>query len=550
MSFQQDTQSANTVTVFRLVSAIAVAIAATSVFLWRVRRPGPVQATRDPKPCALAPRTALASLYPSPSRTGAPSEPIPEEAPHDVVRLQGPDGKTSRSKERRRRGKDLLKELSKGGKRHKELLRQSNRHPATSLGDPTSLQAEQGLLHPERSPLKPKSNESSRVQASGPPQLRECTPSHLDAVNTPRTPIDKPSDDTVSRSTAGKLDPSARPVEDPSPSHNNDGVSPSQDRSCNASTDHLLAAPSLGQGSHTERCSSSSNTSSPSQGRPHSGVTSGSCDRDGQSSVCQESTPRFTAAVRATKPRSGLGPPATDIFPTLSDISSSTPLTCPAPALRLGTLRTPTSHVPPNPVSAQTQIASLRGALEAARLREEKSRMEAECRAKEYDALRRRWMEETARRQHREAQLHAYIQYLTHVLQMYAGAYPSLSTSVPIVPALAASPLPGAVHSITMHQSHNYNTVLRNTRGRRRKREVQDDEVFRNPDMDVLPLCNEIVGAILKRPESLRAEIQPSLPRSPSLPDMGHLWYAGGTNTSNENDAAAEDGGENEALCG
>lgn len=44
----------------------------------------------------------------------------------------------------------------------------------------------------------------------------------------------------------------------------------------------------------------------------------------------------------------------------------------------------------------------------------------------------------------------AYIQYLTQVLQVYAGAYSSLSTRVPIVPALVASPLPGPVHSITI----------------------------------------------------------------------------------------------------
>lgn len=100
-----------------------------------------------------------------------------------------------------------------------------------------------------------------------------------------------------------------------------------------------------------------------------------------------------------------------------------------------------------------------------------------------------------------------------------------------------------------MHQPHN--PVLDYTRGRRRKREVRDDEVVGNPDMDVLPLCNEVVGAILKTPESLGTGIQPRPPRFSSLPDIGHVWYVGGTETeelNKENGAAAEDGGENEAV--
>ncbi|KAI9438490.1 hypothetical protein H4582DRAFT_173139 [Lactarius indigo] len=75
----------------------------------------------------------------------------------------------------------------------------------------------------------------------------------------------------------------------------------------------------------------------------------------------------------------------------------------------VGARRTPTPHVLPSPsldpVSAQTQIASLRRALEAARLREEKSLMEAKCRTKEYDALCLRWMQEIAHWQHSEAQV-------------------------------------------------------------------------------------------------------------------------------------------------
>ncbi|KAH8996255.1 hypothetical protein EDB92DRAFT_1814275 [Lactarius akahatsu] len=182
---------------------------------------------------------------------------------------------------------------------------------------------------------------------------------------------------------------------------------------------------------------------------------------------------------------------------TRSNISSSILLTYPTPALRVGTRRTPTSHVPPNPspdpVSNQIQITSLRGALEAARLREEKSRMEAECRAKEYDAL--------------------------------ADAI-SRRLRIDITP---------------------HNPVLDDTRGQRRKREVQDNEVVRNPVMNVLPLCDEVVSAILKRPESLVTDVQPRSPRFSSLPDMGRMWYVERTETeelNKEKCAAAEDGGD------
>ena len=393
MSFQQQQQdnqsgsfhSDNTVTTFRLISAIAaVTVATSSVFLWRIRRTSPAEAKHDTEPITPAPSSLQTAV------------------PHDVVPLQDPKGKASRSKERRRRGKDLFKELSRGSKKHKELHRQLNRHSTTSL-------TEQDHPQLEASPVK--SSGLSHVQIPGPSQLGELAPN---VVDDPRPSIDRPQDVTVSRSLAGKFDLPAlstneeRPMEDRLPSQDNEVVPPdaseepctSQVGPCEASID-LLAAPSRVLGSHTP---------SPSQGRPHSGVTS---EWDGQLS---EPPPRF-AAVRATNLQSSSCPslcsPAsfspTDNHLALSDVSSPTLLTCPSPALRVGLRRMPTSHLPspsPNPVSAQTQIASLRGALEAARLREEKSRMEAECRAKEYDALRRRWMEEITSRQHREAQVH------------------------------------------------------------------------------------------------------------------------------------------------
>jgi len=133
-------------------------------------------------------------------------------------------------------------------------------------------------------------------------------------------------------------------------------------------------------------------------------------------------------------------------------------------------------------------------------------------------------------------QLHAYIQYLTHVLQTYAGAYPPIATSVPIFLTFAASPLPDTVHSVTTRQFHH--PLLHNPRGQRPKHEVHCDEI-------VLPLSNEVIGAILKRPESLRTGVQPRPPRFSSLPDTGHVLYVGGTE---KNGAPADDGGGNEVV--
>jgi hypothetical protein len=49
---------------------------------------------------------------------------------------------------------------------------------------------------------------------------------------------------------------------------------------------------------------------------------------------------------------------------------------------------------PPNSVSTLTQLASLRGALEAARTREEKSRLDAERLGKECEMLKWKWGED------------------------------------------------------------------------------------------------------------------------------------------------------------
>ncbi|KAF9465869.1 hypothetical protein BDZ94DRAFT_1306608 [Collybia nuda] len=93
------------------------------------------------------------------------------------------------------------------------------------------------------------------------------------------------------------------------------------------------------------------------------------------------------------------------------------------------TRRAPTPRCPPNsgtntpPLSAQTQLASLRGALEAARMREEKTKIDMERHAKDLEVM--RWENAAARR--REVELQAQVHHLMHQLQTYATAFATVS---------------------------------------------------------------------------------------------------------------------------
>lgn len=77
------------------------------------------------------------------------------------------------------------------------------------------------------------------------------------------------------------------------------------------------------------------------------------------------------------------------------------------------------------PLSAQTQLASMRGALEAARLREEKARGEAERVGKENEELKWRWNEDMMAWRRREAELQAQVH---HFMQQLQAAYSVLAT--------------------------------------------------------------------------------------------------------------------------
>ena len=429
-----------------LISALAaVTVATSSVLLWRCQRPIPLQKTAHaPAPSTL--RTSLTSPrlsgFFNPMSDDIRIEAVPEEVPRDLIQQsskQSTKGKTSRSKERRRRGKDPFKEFSKGGKRYKELLRRSNRPSIMSNGVSTTPASEQDCPQQRKFPLG--TDDSSSVQTSISSRLDEFASNQFSTVNTPPTPSSNNSqDETANPLSVDKSDSVADAIEEPedkcrSPqptkvvlSDTNPGFgdpNPSSlDESSQASLGHCTA-PSWGSSSLTDTCSTSNTSfSRRSQRKSHSRVTSCPWGWDGQSSFYHDPPPRFSGA-RAINPQRGSSSPIyspltsspPDIPSSVSGILSTSSIessvrcdaASPTPASRVSARTPPISRLPLTAplisVSAQTQIASLRGALEAARLREEKSRAEVERRAKDYDTLNWRWAEERTRWHRREAEV-------------------------------------------------------------------------------------------------------------------------------------------------
>ncbi|OAX43412.1 hypothetical protein K503DRAFT_765861 [Rhizopogon vinicolor AM-OR11-026] len=132
--------------------------------------------------------------------------------------------------------------------------------------------------------------------------------------------------------------------------------------------------------------------------------------------------------------------PSTIEGPTLSGKKATPPIqttsrgSTPPPGASAHNGRTDS---PAGPLSAQTQLASMRGALEAARLREEKARGEAECMGKENEELKWRWNEDVIAWRRRESELQAQIH---HLMQQLQAAYSVLATFQTHAQAQAQSP--------------------------------------------------------------------------------------------------------------
>ncbi|KAL4261396.1 Proteophosphoglycan ppg4 [Pleurotus pulmonarius] len=332
------------------------------------------------------------------------------------------DSKTPRTKERRRRGKDPVKEIMKGSKKgNKLLLKLSQAAGDTSV--PSSAASDIEFADdltatsstPERSRdtsvAKSRSTTSSSVVRTDPlpgdspvPESAATpTPSSAFAATTPRATVPSTNGDARERDQALQVSPSAPSVD--STVHRNPPRFSKQSAS-------PLLEPMFASGSSFEPSPSCS---------PPSSLSSVSLTSSSVSNAEDDGVPLT--------------------FPTLNSTNSFCQPSSPSPKVSaLG----PTEHIhgkggtgpgnlnnellsgnntPPPSLSAQTQIASLRGALEAARLREDKMRLEMEKRTKDLDAL--RWENVTWRQ--REAEFQNQILHLTHHLQAYTALYASMS---------------------------------------------------------------------------------------------------------------------------
>ncbi|KAF8513062.1 hypothetical protein JB92DRAFT_3096613 [Gautieria morchelliformis] len=226
-------------------------------------------------------------------------------------------------------------------------------------------------------------------------------------------------------------------------------------------------------------------------------------DWDGQSST-------YSSGSRAPSASSCVKPAQRDGLP--SPTSPSSPLIPSVPSLVFPSLNT---HPPPG-ASLPTQIAGLKGALEASRTREDTHRRDAARWSKECDLIKWRWNEASDLWRRREAELQAQIHHLMHQVHTLTHTMQTASLSSPVAPLSFAPgqppfpltmPFPSLHHPLSpflnggVHPFHSSPTPHTN----------EGDAVHEG-----------LAEAILKRPGSIRPPATPA-PRSHSAvtPEAG-----------------------------
>lgn len=380
---------------------------------------------------------------------------------------------SARSKERRKRGKDPFKEITKNGKKLKDILRQSQpKRPNTASSDdgqPPPLPLPESLyLHREpkhssartsddherdrdhEDEVTPKPSPPSTSTAGAESTSHESSFPHA-TVATPPSP---PASSYMSESILSLPDPSHPAIDIGSSTVSSSSAAPSiTSTSASASSSHLApttwtnssswvdisspnfnsnpAGPSNQQQSQPQQRNSKSRSRSRNPGtNPNS-----SWDWDGQSPFYKDPPPRFKAAavngngssvgvaplpltpqsIPASLPISPASSPSKPSFPSITSASASSRSVnhvhrTPTPRSTNTPPPHPPSSAPPGNVngvalSTQTQIASLKGALEAAKMREEKMRGEVERLGKEVEGMRWKAAEEVGGWRRREAEV-------------------------------------------------------------------------------------------------------------------------------------------------
>ncbi|TFY80862.1 hypothetical protein EWM64_g3150 [Hericium alpestre] len=618
-----------------LATLATLTLATSSVLLWRGKRRAAIELPdTDPDPGtgrSSFVQSTLAALHLSglASNVSRERDGESDQAPAAAnTALQeggnarpAKDPKNSRSKERRRRGKDPLKDLS--SKKFKDILRAQTKRSTTAssedspslspmdnkpdlLGAAASLSSgsagEEDRRHSSartavEDATTPKASPSSRqMDSADRPSRSHSQEDDSPAASTSRAPSITPNGPSSSRPTS--LPSHRRPLTPPPGSVNGPTTSSSPSSEASQASSLLQSSRS----SQTQDWSSSSsyadisipssntvtaNTSPTSTSRAARGKSSsgGSWDWDGQSTFYRDPPPRFakfnnannntsrnptSASASAASPLPLLNSP----LPTPAPLSPSPspgpsrPRRTPTPRVGRGQNETPPPSTPGIALSSHTQIASLKGALEAAKMREEKNRLEAERLAKEVEMAKWRWSKDAGNWRRREMEMNNYIQYLVHNLHMYASAsaqaqqppgshQPPQPPSHPATPAPGSAPLPLSTppfppplpfsplspsgtpfpfspagpsfppYSYPPQHPMQHQTLATffpgptssgsrsPDRGRRRQRkraEGEEGEVAKDAgeeddsDEEGFHLSNEVAGAILKRPDSLRVK--------------------------------------------
>ncbi|KAJ7156999.1 hypothetical protein C8R43DRAFT_411694 [Mycena crocata] len=389
------------------------------------------------------------------------------------------DAKNARSKERRRRGKDPLKEILKGGKKLKMLTvdRDDTGSSTSASTSPLPQIPESGSSQRSASiSTSSRSVSSSTASSAAAAGLHMSELTGLDSEDgdaTPamsrRKPNGRAHDANEPSSAAFDADNTLRDISEiPEPPI----ISISSSSSASTLTSLTTPATSPSDSPSDKSSSGSTVLPQPSQSYPQYHAPSDGMaspwDWDGQGPSSSDATyrkpPRFRSKSRGSPIPPSISMPfastsssayspqqpssssisSDDItFPTLNAIPPPTSALEPSRPIigvngssgtprRVGTpRRTPTpgsgGNTPPPSLNTQTQIASLRGALEAARMREEKAKADLDRYAKDFEMM--RWENNTWRR--RELELQAQIHHLMHQLQTYAALFASSMSPPP-----------------------------------------------------------------------------------------------------------------------
>ncbi|KAG5634951.1 hypothetical protein H0H81_000223 [Sphagnurus paluster] len=480
---------------FLVATTLATLVIAGSAYIWRSAPPTPLQqaesAHKDPDALAhaeevlLAPETEEAAGSSSKGSSAGTAIVVRDELGEGS---EAKDIKVSRPKERRRRGKDPLKDLLKNAKKTKIQVKHSRLGDSEDSGTGSLTKINEVTGHSRgtsqapssrsvsstshrRSPVPsaspyPNSNQGSHAGDGDDEDEDEEQPTAV-LPSKPLASLQPFSSSLTPASTAlcdglvsePRADDSTTIIplsSSSSASHSSNSASDSiTTPNTSPTTSHSGKTPTLAQAEVPIHKPLSASASSPSVRQAQK--PRGSWDWDGAgpiptSEAAYRKPPRFRPKSRGsgsftmsptpqeahTGDASSVSSPTEDVlftFPSLN--SSATSLVSPVASRAVngngnvtgnGPRRAPTplsgTNTPPPSLSAQTQLASLRGALEAARLREEKTKGDIERYSKELDIM--RW--ETAAWRRREVDLTAQLHQLAHQVQTYAAVFSAMST--------------------------------------------------------------------------------------------------------------------------